>query len=144
MGKARLPAVIGHRGPRPQRRRIRWNPGGGAGGGGVVEFDAKLTADGVLILMHDDTLDRTTNGHGAGRQPPLRPISAASMPAPGSAELGAAPRADAWGRRSALLAELGLQANIEIKPCPGREVETAAAVVDAVQRHWPADRRPGR
>src|SRR5271169_1359965 len=30
----------------------------------AVEFDAKLTGDGTAILMHDDTLDRTTNGHG--------------------------------------------------------------------------------
>jgi glycerophosphoryl diester phosphodiesterase len=29
-----------------------------------VEFDAKLTRDGVAILLHDDTLDRTTNGGG--------------------------------------------------------------------------------
>src|SRR5262245_59134058 len=29
-----------------------------------VEFDAKLTRDGVVVLLHDETLDRTTNGHG--------------------------------------------------------------------------------
>ncbi|WP_340680903.1 glycerophosphodiester phosphodiesterase family protein [Paraglaciecola sp.] len=30
----------------------------------MVELDVRKTADGVLILMHDDTLQRTTNGHG--------------------------------------------------------------------------------
>ena len=30
------------------------------------ECDAKLSQDGVLFLMHDATLDRTTNGHGIG------------------------------------------------------------------------------
>ena len=33
-------------------------------GGDVVEIDVQRTKDGVLILMHDETLDRTTNGHG--------------------------------------------------------------------------------
>ncbi|QJD79779.1 glycerophosphodiester phosphodiesterase family protein [Spirosoma rhododendri] len=30
----------------------------------VVEIDLKKTKDGVLILMHDETIDRTTSGHG--------------------------------------------------------------------------------
>jgi glycerophosphoryl diester phosphodiesterase len=30
----------------------------------MVELDVRKTADGVLILMHDDTLQRTTNGYG--------------------------------------------------------------------------------
>ncbi|MFT2009991.1 glycerophosphodiester phosphodiesterase family protein [Pontibacter sp. 13R65] len=30
----------------------------------MVEIDLKKTKDGVLILMHDQTLDRTTSGHG--------------------------------------------------------------------------------
>ena len=29
-----------------------------------MEMDVAKTADGVLILMHDDTVDRTTNGTG--------------------------------------------------------------------------------
>lgn len=29
-----------------------------------VELDLEFTADGVAILMHDDTVDRTTNGSG--------------------------------------------------------------------------------
>ncbi|CAK0740859.1 Glycerophosphodiester phosphodiesterase, cytoplasmic [uncultured Gammaproteobacteria bacterium] len=61
-----LPFVIGHRGARAsapentlaglraaQTQGARW-----------VEVDAQLSADGVPVLLHDDTLDRTTNGHG--------------------------------------------------------------------------------
>src|SRR5659263_487313 len=36
----------------------------------MFECDVKLSADGVPFLLHDDTLDRTTNGKGvAGEQP---------------------------------------------------------------------------
>ncbi|MDD5569116.1 MAG: glycerophosphodiester phosphodiesterase family protein [Candidatus Pacebacteria bacterium] len=30
----------------------------------VIEFDCRLTKDGKVIVMHDETLDRTTNGKG--------------------------------------------------------------------------------
>lgn len=30
----------------------------------LVEFDVQTTRDGQLVLLHDATLDRTTNGHG--------------------------------------------------------------------------------
>lgn len=33
-----------------------------------VEVDLRFTADGIGILLHDDTVDRTTNGHGKVRQ----------------------------------------------------------------------------
>ena len=67
MGKALLPAVVGHRGaaaaaPENTLESLRLAAEQGAA---MVEFDVKLTADGALILMHDDALDRTTTGHGA-------------------------------------------------------------------------------
>src|SRR5690606_30766812 len=33
----------------------------------MVEIDVQATADGQLVLMHDDTVDRTTNGSGRVR-----------------------------------------------------------------------------
>lgn len=30
----------------------------------AVELDVRLTADGELVVIHDDSVDRTTNGHG--------------------------------------------------------------------------------
>jgi glycerophosphoryl diester phosphodiesterase len=30
----------------------------------LIECDVNITRDGVLVMMHDPTLDRTTNGHG--------------------------------------------------------------------------------
>jgi glycerophosphoryl diester phosphodiesterase len=37
----------------------------------AVEFDVKLTADGEVILLHDQTVDRTTDGGGELRKLPL-------------------------------------------------------------------------
>lgn len=33
-------------------------------GVGIIEIDVQLTADGVPVLMHDETVDRTSNGKG--------------------------------------------------------------------------------
>ena len=29
-----------------------------------IELDVQLTKDGVIVIMHDETIDRTTNGKG--------------------------------------------------------------------------------
>lgn len=35
-----------------------------AEGADAIELDAKLSADGEIVVIHDPTVDRTTNGHG--------------------------------------------------------------------------------
>ena len=92
-----------------------------------VEFDAMLAADGVPILMHDETLERTTSGSGR----------VADMDSAGLA------RIDAGGRHHPAFAmepvptldealrlcvALGLWANVEIKPARGQEAATGKAV----------------
>lgn len=37
----------------------------------AIELDAKLTADGEVVVIHDQTLDRTTNGSGVVNQLPF-------------------------------------------------------------------------
>ena len=63
--RARL--VIGHRG---NRVRLAENTLPSLAdaverGADALEFDVRMTRDGVAVLMHDARLDRTTNGHGA-------------------------------------------------------------------------------
>ena len=120
-----LPKVMGHRGAaayapentlesfREARRR----------GATWVETDIVLTADGVPILMHDDSLKRTT---GVDRL--VAETRRADLPAsvPTFEEAIAC-----WG-------ELGLGCNVEVKPTEGREAETARAVVETLRRCWPA------
>lgn len=43
-------------------------------GADAVELDVDLTCDGVPIVIHDDTVDRTTNGHGATADLPFNVI----------------------------------------------------------------------
>jgi glycerophosphoryl diester phosphodiesterase len=101
----------------------------------MFECDAKLSADGVAFLLHDDTLDRTTNGQGiAGQQ-----------------HWGALSQLDAGGWHSRAYAGetvATLEAvaryclnnafclNIEIKPTPGTDRQTGIAVAQAASRRW--------
>lgn len=138
-----VPRVIGHRGaarlaPENTLASIRKAHADGAR---WVEFDVKLTADGVPILMHDDTLDRTTNGKG------LVAVRTA-------AEIAALDAGSWWGPAFAgepvptfqaalnLLRALGLGANVEIKACPGREAETGRVVAAALAAGWQAHLPP--
>ncbi len=59
--------IMGHRGapayePENTLRSIRRALNMGVA---AVEVDVQLTRDGRLVVIHDDTVDRTTNGHGA-------------------------------------------------------------------------------
>jgi glycerophosphoryl diester phosphodiesterase len=45
-------------------------------GADYAELDVRTTKDGKLVLMHDDTVDRTTDGHGAIRSLTLQQIRA--------------------------------------------------------------------
>jgi glycerophosphoryl diester phosphodiesterase len=139
MAHALLAPVVGHRGaasgaPENTLESLRL---AAAEGARMVEFDVKLTADGALVLMHDDTLDRTTSGRGAVARASLAEIRALDA---GSwfAESWTGTRVPTLEEAIPVLDECGLAANIEIKPCPGREVETALAVVRTLSQSWPA------
>jgi glycerophosphoryl diester phosphodiesterase len=68
--------VIGHRGNRahaPENTLVSLQQAV-ALGADAVEFDLHVTADGVLVLLHDPTLDRTTNGRGPVAHRPLAEV----------------------------------------------------------------------
>ncbi|MBK8121873.1 MAG: glycerophosphodiester phosphodiesterase [Sulfuritalea sp.] len=92
-----------------------------------VEFDAMLAADGLPVLIHDETLERTTSGRGRVAEmstAQLARIDAGSRHHPAFAE-EVLPTLDEALR---LCAALGLWANVEIKPSVGDEVETGRMV----------------
>jgi glycerophosphoryl diester phosphodiesterase len=60
------PLVLGHRGASayaPENTLTAFNLAFEQGADGV-ELDVTLTKDGIPVVIHDDTVDRTTNGHG--------------------------------------------------------------------------------
>lgn len=72
------PLVFGHRGGArlgPENTRLAFARGLAAGADGV-ECDVRLSADGVPVLIHDATLDRTTSGRG-----PVAALTAAELAA---------------------------------------------------------------
>ncbi|MDP2821495.1 MAG: glycerophosphodiester phosphodiesterase [Sulfuritalea sp.] len=92
-----------------------------------VEFDAMLAADGVPVLIHDETLERTTSGRGrvaAASSTQIAQLDAGGRHHPAFAG-EPAPTLDAALR---LCAALGLWANVEIKPSAGQEAATGRAV----------------
>lgn len=108
----------------------------------MFEFDTKLSGDGTVILMHDDTLDRTTDGRGRVAQRSLGELmrlDAGSWHSPQFAGEGVPTLA----RIVRWLLAADYLANIEIKPCVGREFETGAAVaLEAEQLFRDADIAP--
>ena len=60
------PTVYAHRGGAalaPENTLVAFETGLAAGADGI-ELDVRLSLDGVAVLMHDPTLDRTTDAHG--------------------------------------------------------------------------------
>lgn len=105
-------------------------------GAGWVELDSKLTKDGVPIVIHDDTLDRTTDGAGK--------VESATLAEIRKLDAGAWFAPEFKGEKVPTLAEAlaaisaeGLGVNVEIKPCSGRERETADASCRVIRETWP-------
>lgn len=108
---------------------------GYAHGYGAVEFDVKLSTDNIAILLHDDTLNRTTNGDGMVAQytmVELEKMDAGSWY--GVKYVGE--RIPRFSAVAGYLHGLGLMANVEIKPCPGREAETGKLVAELCIELW--------
>lgn len=132
-----LPRVIGHRGAAEAAPENTLESFAEAKRQGAfwVEFDAKLTADNAAILLHDDTVDRTTDGVGPAAQKSLADLKALDAGAwHGVSWAGA--RIPTLAETMAELDRLDLGCNIEIKPCPGRERETARGIIAELRRLW--------
>lgn len=99
----------------------------------ILEVDAVLTRDGRLVLMHDETMDRTTTGHGRIGDLTLAQVKRARLKASNGALTDTAPPTlgealDAAGR-------VGAIASIDLKPAEGGStIDLARAVIDQVRR----------
>ena len=103
-----------------------------------VEFDVRLTADSQPVLLHDDWLERTTNGRGRVSGLPLAAVRRYDA-GQWFHSAFAGERVPLLAEALMLLAELGLAANVELKAARGREAATGALVAELLARTWPAD-----
>jgi glycerophosphoryl diester phosphodiesterase len=138
----RIPLIFAHRGasaeaPENTLPAFRLAVEQGADG---LELDVTLSADGVPMVIHDDTLDRTTTGRGPVSGQPLAALQAldAGYPAKFGARFA--------GTRLSTLAEV-FQAlappaliNVEIKHDRSPGLELAARVVEAIRAHHMSER----
>ncbi|MDF1587203.1 glycerophosphodiester phosphodiesterase [Marinimicrococcus flavescens] len=135
-----LAPVVGHRGAAlhaPENTMVSIRKAH-ALGARWVEIDVKLSRDGVPFLLHDESLERTTSGSGPAAGKSWQELAALDA----GGWFGEAFRGEpllSLEALAALLLELGMAVNVEIKPCPGREEETALVAGEMLARLWPKD-----
>lgn len=94
----------------------------------AVEFDVMLSGDGTPVLIHDETLERTTNGRGLVCETPDAQLFAL--------DAGNGERVPRYAEAVAACREYGLLANVEIKPAAGFERQTAETVAGLSVGLW--------
>lgn len=136
-GDWRFPWWIAHRGAgklAPENTLAAFRLGA-SHGYTAFECDVKLSADGVPFLLHDATLERTTNGQGVAGELPWSELS--RLDAGGWHSTGYAGEPPASLQAVAAFVQAGgFWLDLEIKPTPGTEAQTGAAVAEAVARLW--------
>ena len=101
----------------------------------MFECDVKLSADGVPFLLHDATLERTTNGKGTAGELTWQELSALDAGAWHSPQYQGEPLCTLQQVARWLLGR-NLWLNIEIKPTPGTEVLTGEVVARTAAQLW--------
>lgn len=96
----------------------------------AVEFDVMLSGDGTPVLIHDETVERTTNGCGA-----VSEMSDAQLFA---LDTGGGEHIPRFAEAADFCMANGLLANVEIKPATGYEAVTAERVAKMTAEKWAA------
>ncbi len=108
---------------------------GAAHGWRAFECDVKLSADGLPFLLHDATLERTTNGHGMAGELAWSELSRLDAGGWHSRAFAGEPL-PSLEAIAACVQRNGFALNVEIKPTPGQDAETGRAVALACTRLW--------
>jgi len=124
------PRIVAHRGggalaPENTLGAMRL---GAARGFKGVEFDVMLAGDGTPVVIHDETVDRTTDGRGE--------VSRMSYPELSALKIQNNEKIPSYEEAVALCREIGLWANVEIKPATGHERATGEAVARMTRELW--------
>lgn len=104
-----------------------------------VEIDVKLTKDLRPVIMHDDKVDRTTNGTGflaALNFEEVRRLDARA----GFGEEFAGTNIPTFEELIETVLELDVGLQVELKPTPGDDVDTAEVALKVLKDMWPSNR----
>ena len=137
-----LPHIIGHRGlaalapentlagfRKAAQLGVKW-----------VEFDIQLTKDKVLVVLHDETIDRTTDGHGPLSNKNYAELKHFNACAGFKGDFDPEP-IPSLSDTIACLEKINIGANIEIKPAVGTEEATTLQLLEQLKT-WPASLPP--
>lgn len=137
------PAIVAHRGGgklAPENTLAGIDTGAKLGHK-MIEFDVKLSLDGEIFLLHDDTLDRTSNGWGIAGQLPWEKLVQLDAGGWFSKDF-AQERLPTLAQVAARCAGYQMMANIEIKPTTGLDAETGRVVALAARTLWQGQTPP--
>ena len=137
------PRVIAHRGGgrfAPENTLAAIRKGHAMGFRGV-EFDVMLASDAKPVLIHDETLERTTDGNGQVAATPLDVLATLDAGSwfDASFKGEAVPSFEA---AATLCISLGLWANVEIKPATGHDEETGRVGAMTALHAWAEAAQP--
>lgn len=131
------PSLIAHRGAgrhAPENTLAAFRLGA-RHGFKMMEYDVKLSRDGVALLLHDDTLDRTSNAHGNAADLTWAELAAVDAGSWHGADYAGEP-IPALHAIAAFTQAHGICSNIEIKPHTGLEAETGKQVARLARKLW--------
>lgn len=131
------PRIVAHRGGgtlAPENTLAAFEVGYQAGYR-MAEYDVKLSADDVPILLHDDTVDRTSNGHGAASALDLSQLQQLDF-GRWHGPQWAGKTLPTLQQVAAFCLAHGMHSNIEIKPSTGLEAHTGRLVARQAASLW--------
>lgn len=135
----RWPRLIAHRGGgtlAPENTLTAFRVGS-AHGFEMMEYDVKLSADGVPILLHDETITRTSNGTGAAADLKMADLLRHDFGAWHSAAYAGEAIPSLYAVAAYTIAN-NISSNIEIKPSLGTDAETGSSVARTARDLWQA------
>lgn len=138
-----IPPVIAHRGASglaPENTMVAFSKAKSLGAK-WVEFDVLMARCGEVVVIHDDTLDRTTNGSGRVEDfsyQELKKLDAGSWFHPDFSQ----EKIPTLREVIDFLNQNQINANIELKTQLGKEEKLVKNVLDLVQNGWSTNAAP--
>ena len=123
----------GYSGAYPENTMPAFEAAVEAGADGV-EFDVQFTKDGALVIMHDETVDRTTDGHGFVKDHTLAELKSLDASAAFKGRYGIV-RVPTLEEYLESVKDLDFLTNIELKTGVFEYAGIEKAVTDLVRRY---------